>query len=827
MQETKKATTWLNLVGASCIATLIAMGAVTPVVAADEGERLLEEIIVQARKRDERLQDVPISMTAFNAAALSDAGIGNVIDMLSVIPSATFEPGDDRVSANITLRGVNRSLRSDEPAFGLYYDGVYIGGQISALPQFLDLEAVEVLRGPQGALYGRNAAAGAIAIRSAQPEAETYGRFSMKFANLDKQEYQGVANFALSDTFFVRAAAMYLNQDGGFNYNPVLDQELDENEIAVGRIRAKWEASDDLELLFTYEKTDRECGACGLASVITDAEAGGTTFAIAALGLGPAAPPDPPIVGLGEDDLRNNKRDIADFMKFEQDLFTTEANYNLDNGTVTAIASYRDVDVKGQRDNDHTVMADKYDKRTITQESFYFELRYSSEFDGPFNFTSGVTYFNEDRSFRTEQLVRVFPGIVGGDYFTGDNAMKRFLVDFVGIPAFIFTGPNAGNTIGGLPLIGALHENGFPLPVVPAGGNWAGESGGSFQADTFNSQKLDSWSGFIEAGYDVSDKLNIWGSLRYTRDDKNIEFDQLVPGCDLICHGFWRNVLGMNQVFNPDGSTDLTTSQIEGHINDDFLFTNWSPGGGITYRHNDNMTFFAKIVTGFKAGGFNENSGVVENLPLDEETSTSYEIGINAKLADGRVALRASGFFHQRRDTVIAIDDPALPPDVNLIGASNADVDTWGAELEIASHPMDGLEVNVAVGYLNTEFVRFSALKAGTLFDFTGNRVPLVYDWTASAQVTYRHDISNALNMFYYALYSAKLDGYLDEANLMEADDIQRLNLKLGVESEDWSVVGYVDNVFDTVDIAYQNPRNQFRTFTYGRTYGVQLIKEF
>lgn len=90
-----------------------------------------------------------------------------------------------------------------------------------------------------------------------------------------------------------------LNQDNGFNYNPVLDQELDENEIFVGRIRAKWEASDDMKLLFTYEKTDRECAACGLASVITDAEAGNSTFAIATLGLGPAAPPDPPIVGHG------------------------------------------------------------------------------------------------------------------------------------------------------------------------------------------------------------------------------------------------------------------------------------------------------------------------------------------------------------------------------------------------------------------------------------------------------------------------------------------------------------------------------------------------
>ncbi len=405
--------------------------------------------------------------------------------------------------------------------------------------------------------------------------------------------------------------------------------------------------------------------------------------------------------------------------------------------------------------------------------------------------------------------------------------MKRFLVDFVGIPAFIFTGPNAQSTPGGLALIGATNEDGSPLLVVPVGDNWAGESGGSFQADTLNDQNLTSWSAFVEADYDVNEKLNIWASLRYTRDDKHIDFDQLVPGCELICHAFWRNVLGMNQVFNADGSTDLTTSQIEGHINDDFVFTNWSPGGGVTYRYNDDVTLFAKIVTGFKAGGFNENSGVVENLPLDEETSTSYEIGSNVRLANGKIALRASGYFHQRRDTVIAIDDPAFPPDVNLIGASNADVDTWGAELEIASHPTDGLEINVAIGYLNAEYVKFSALKAGTLFDYTGNSIPLVYDWTASVQATYRHDISNNLNMFYYGLYSAKADGFLDEANEMEADDIQRLNLKVGVESSDWNVIAYADNVFDTVDIAYQNPRNQFRTFTPGRTYGIQLTKEF
>lgn len=180
------------------------------------------------------------------------------------------------------------------------------------------------------------------------------------------------------------------------------------------------------------------------------------------------------------------------------------------------------------------------------------------------------------------------------------------------------------------------------------------------------------------------------------------------------------------------------------------------------------------------------------------------EIGANMNLFDGTTAMRIAAYAHERTDTVIATDDPSFPIGTNLIGASGADVDTWGAELELSSRPIDGLEVNAAIGYLDTEYKSFQS----TIGDFTGNEIALLYNWTASIQATYRHPLgSTNLNMFYYGLYTAKQDGWLDDANTMEADDTGRINLKIG--------------------IAYQNPRNQFRTYTHGRTYGLQLALDF
>lgn len=786
----------------------------------------LEEVVVTARKREERLQDVPIAMTSLSADSIADAGINDVMDVIDIIPSTTFEPGDDRVSANVTLRGVNRSLRSDEPAFGLYRDGVYVGGQISALPEFLDLANIEILRGPQGGLYGRNAAAGAINFTSAAPEPSASANLQAKVANKERKEIQGMVNVPLvEDTLLLRAAFLYEDQDNGFNYNPVLRQELDEEENSAARIRLKWQASEALDFLFTYENTDKECASCGLASLITAAEAGGAAFAIASIpGLGPVDISEP-IVGLDEDDLRNNRRDFKDSLEVDQDIWIVEGNYATDTGTYTGILSYRTMDLKGQRDNDHSILGDKTDRRDIEQDSLFVELRYASEFDGPFNFVTGVNYFQEDRVYDTDQLVRIFPGIVGGNFTTGDNAFNIFLRDFAGLPAVV-----RQNLIGpGFGVEGALLENGAPLPIVTDGNGFSGESGASFLADTNNDQELDSFAWFIEADYDLSEQLNVWASLRYTRDEKSIDFEQLVTDCDFACHAFLRNVLALNQVFLADGTTiDTSTSQLVAIFDDTVTFSQWSPGAGITYRPREDLTLYAKVVTGFKAGGFNENAGRVEDLPLEEEESIGYEVGTNISLFGGSAALRVAAFYHERTDTVIAIDDPSLPPGTNLIGASNADVDTWGLEIELASRPLEGLEINASLGYLDAEFAEFNAFRNGVPTDLSGNQVPLVYDWTASLQASYRHDIADTgLQMFYYGLFTAKQDGWLDENNSFEADDVNRLNLKLGVEGESWRLVAFVDNAFDDVDIAYQNPRNQFRTYTPGRTYGVQFSKNF
>lgn len=771
----------------------------------------IEEVIVAARKREERALDVPIALSAFSGSALVEANIDNIEDLIVRLPSTTFEIGDDVVSANITLRGVNRSLRSDEPAFGLYRDGVYIGGQISSFPTFYDIQSVEVLRGPQGALYGRNASAGAVSIITAQPVDKTEGQIDVKVANKDRQEYRAMLNTPLvADKFFVRAALMYDNQDGGFNYNPYLDDEMDAEENWTGRIRAKWLVNDDLDMLMTYEHTEKRQHSAGLAGVITEGEANNPANILAGIpGLGVPGV-NATIVGLGKDDLRNNNKDFADRLNTNSDIGIVEANLHKTYGTFTGIASYREVDIQGQRDNDHTILNDKTDRRDISQESYYFEGRFASSFGGRFNFVGGVNYFREHRIYNTDQLVRVFPGIVGGNFYTGDVAFNDFFTGVLGLPA----GPFSGIT---------LEDGVTPLPIVTDGNGYTGSSGASFIAPTRNDQTTKSYAAFIEANYDVSDQVNVWASLRYTRDEKHIDYLQDVGNCDQACHAFNRIVLGLV------GTGDTTTSGLTfASIRDD-TYSQWSPGGGVTFTINENLVTYAKVVTGFKAGGYNENAAVPSSLPLGEETSISYEAGVKSQLLNRRLGVNFVVYHHKRKNTVIAIDDPGFPPGVNLIGANNADVKTDGAELEINAVPIEGLNINTNIGYVDATFSSFSALINNVEIDLSGNQIPLIYKWTASAQAIYRHQVPGMenLNMFYYALYTLKTKGYLNDINTEKSPTLHRMSVKLGVESETWRLIGYIDNLFDKVDIAYQNPREQFRLYTPGRTYGMQFVKNF
>ena len=253
-------------------------------------------------------------------------------------------------------------------------------------------------------------------------------------------------------------------------------------------------------------------------------------------------------------------------------------------------------------------------------------------------------------------------------------------------------------------------------------------------------------------------------------------------------------------------------------------FENVSLGGGINYRPTDSILAYAKVVEGFKAGGFNPIAATRELQPFDSEESISYEIGLKTELFDHRLRLNFAAFLQDRKGTLVEIQDPLI--DVLELGVNAGKVRNKGLELEATAAPVEGLLISVAAGYLDAKFREFEFGDD----NFTGNRVPKTFKYSLSTIVTYERPITEEVNLFSYASYRNAWDGFTDNDNGHKMSNPELVDIRLGVTSNDgWRVNGFVDNLFDnrytTLDIAGTRiPRG---TYSPGRTYGIQVSKEF
>ena len=223
----------------------------------------LEEIVVTAQKRSESMQDVPISIQVFSADEIERLNIRNTIDLVRNVPNMI---GINNVglpqAASYFLRGVGQdeSISSLDPAVGTFVDGVYISRQIANNARLYDVDSVEVLRGPQGTLYGRNTSGGAIRIITQKPHDHNEGFIDLAYGEYDTKEVTGKANLAISDNLFLKVTAFYLDQSDGFLQNVTLNRDQWTREATGARVQVLYSPSDRFEALLTYEHSDDDTG---------------------------------------------------------------------------------------------------------------------------------------------------------------------------------------------------------------------------------------------------------------------------------------------------------------------------------------------------------------------------------------------------------------------------------------------------------------------------------------------------------------------------------------------------------------------------------------
>ena len=375
-------------------------------------EEEFETIMVTARKRTETLQDVPLSITALGAEQIEAQKVRSLTSLAVGIPNVSFDDlGTTARTANFSIRGIgiNSSIASIDPTVGVFVDGVYMGVNAGIIFDTFDVASIEVLRGPQGILFGRNVTGGAVLITTKRPSDrfEASVRTAVEGGGEKPNFYlMGSVSGALTDTVSAKLT-MYNNKDQGWFKNLATNRAFGEAKTLMIRPVVSWQASDDVEWIFRYEYQDTE-----------DA--------------GPAAQSHTNGLGI-PGTWANYDRDSFDFAVDEEGFsnsishfFSTETNIKVDlgGGTITNIFGWRDFEADSNSDIDSTPQWFFHAPATLLTEQFSNELRYNGQF-GRTNVTTGIYYFtNTMQLYERRDLLGIATGGVapaltqdgGGNY---------------------------------------------------------------------------------------------------------------------------------------------------------------------------------------------------------------------------------------------------------------------------------------------------------------------------------------------------------------------------------------------------------------------------
>ena len=346
---------------------------------------VLEEVIVTATKRAESMQDVPVTVNAISATTLQDAGVVDLTDIAQLVPTLTVSTNLSPFATGIRIRGIGTSQNSIalEASVAFVVDGVYMGRSGLGMSDLTDIERVEVLQGPQGTLYGKNANAGVVSVVTKNPDfEETGGYVQATVGDYGLQQYTGSVTGPISDKFAYLVAGNWRQQDGWLENGTGPDQMSEDDWNLRGKLQ--WLPSDGLSVMLTGSHVDRDDRCCA-----ADAEQTDTFLALlAASGL--------PVPKNDAYDWKNNADQSSEFT-MTSDMAILSVDYDLGRAQLTSLTAWNDYEYKSSADADRSqfdilyFVDDKYSGSSFSQ-----ELRLTSDLDGPVQYLAGLYYLHEE-----------------------------------------------------------------------------------------------------------------------------------------------------------------------------------------------------------------------------------------------------------------------------------------------------------------------------------------------------------------------------------------------------------------------------------------------
>lgn len=748
------------------------------------------EIVVTAQFREQRLQDTPLAITAMNGAALEARSQTSIVDVAQFAPNVNLSNAasfnGNALSAFIRGIGQEQSSFAFEPGVGIYIDDVYFGTTFGAVFDLGDLDRVEVLRGPQGTLAGKNSLGGAIKLFTRKPDGTSGGSIEATYGSYDRMEVRGSAGFTLADDLFARVSGVARHRRGFFKeldfgcVFPAGGSAVFVDADGVTRVRNPAVASGGIP-------ASRASDNC-----VSGREGGGDLYALrASLRYAPTG--SPLELNIAADVSRDDSEQVPTKLAVAA---------NAVGSPVPLVRSYFQPDPAG---------GVPFDPRFITAPHSYTNYANYSE-AGNFTTLFGTQYQVAPGTFSDgpKNTANSWGVSATVDYALGSNMNVK------SITAYRKAWGTTVNDVDGTPLVllkerlNSIHEQ-FTEELRLSGkiGDIADFTVGGFyyKANDFARFRIQipidlfdfvtndpinnrSIAGFAHVEVHPTERLNLIGGLRYTDDKKTYTFRRLnpdltpvgtivPPGSPLPLNFLAVGLDGLSSTFKGDRL--------------DYRF-------GANYRFNNELMIYAQIATGYKGGGINPQPFVPDQVdPFGPESLVTYEIGLKADLFDRAVRLNAAAFTSDYSDIQRTVF--FCPESVSQqCGQTKnvADARYRGVELEAQLRPIHGLNMEGSIAYLDADYTDIIDASSLVTLDM---RPPFTSKWQASASVDYTIDLGDFGQLTPRLDWSYLSSFFYNAVNnpFNRVDGRSLVNARLTYDSPDrmWSVSAAVTNLAD------------------------------
>lgn len=702
------------------------------------GAAALEEVVVTGTKRDVSQQDLPIAVSTITASQLNKTFQNSVTELAQFAPNVTLTPqnGFNAIAGGMRGTGFISILVTKDPSVGITVDDFAFNHVQSQFVEVFDIAQVEIFRGPQGTLFGKNTTAGAISFTTIKPDVGgevsgnvevNFGRYASNDSDLNKFKF--ALNMPLTDTLAARFAVIKDYSDGYYSNtkpmggtftcfvcsdglfptpgNPSTADikstfpttgdgtNIGGKDVLAAKLKFRWEPNDWYSADLMFEHLDDQSETVATANE-TPSNEGYIWPIIGFPGIRDAGINNP--FNTGQSYTQTAVIDLKGGHQVDAQGIYLNQTFDLGDYQVKSITGMRDQDEILASTYTGEAYTSLYDaSRNSQREQFQQEFRFASQYDGPFNWVGGAALYRDDVSF-----------IVFGNLgFFGPLAATNFYDD-------------------------------------------------RYEVQETNQDRT-AWAVYADGSFDLTDQLTISAGIRYTEDKKDFERYNLGTAANPV-----SNIISLDQYQGPH--TNPLPESAFGNVQ-----KNSKTFDAVTYRIvadyqiNDDVMAYASFATGFVAGGFSETCGSEFSCsPYDSEENENFEIGLKSDLLDGTLRLNLAAFHTEyenlQRDTVVTIQDAAGNTFQETVAVNEGTSTAQGVEAELQWAVTDSFRIDANFGYLDHEYDQYSpGINAADLGlsgssvnpDLSGLRVPFSPEMTYGLAATYFQDLPSGATITY------------------------------------------------------------------------------